>query len=346
MKEAYSILVINPGSTSTKAAIYGGCAELHEIKSAALPADLMAPAAERLDAIDKLLADVEAIDCVAARGGMVRPLPSGIYEINQSMIDDLESCVYGSHASNLGAVLAREIANKYACPAIIADPVGVEEFKEMARFSGLRGIERKSFSHALNIRATARRAADECGLEFRESKFVVAHLGGGISVAAVEGGKIIDVNNSNEGGPFTPQRTGTLPVLQLVDLCYSGEYRHADDLKRMLTTEGGLSSYLGTDSVREVLRRIDGGDDYARRVLHAMVYQMGKEIGAMASVLRGRVDAVLLTGGFARPPVTDWLSAIVDWIAPVRVFPGEHEMTALAAAALRFLTGVETLRRY
>lgn len=360
MSDVYHILVINPGSTSTKVALFtgkgapeGDCSIERSAEYSAEPppaadqtAGFIAQGTSRLLDIDRFLEKTDVVDCVAARGGMVRPIPAGIYRVNEAMVEDLTKCTYGAHASNLGAVLGRKIAKRYACSAIIADPVGVDELADLARFSGLHGIERRSFSHALNIRATVRKASDESGKAFAESRYVVAHLGGGISVAAVVGGKIIDVNNSNEGGPFTPQRVGTLPVLQLVDLCFSDYELHAEEVKRRLITEGGLRSYLGTDSVREVLSRIEKGDDYARLVLRAMAYQIGKEIGSMSSVLHGKTDGVLITGGFARSPITDWIAEMTDWIAPVHVYPGENEMTALAQAAIRYLSGGENLKEY
>ena len=350
----FTVLVINPGSTSTKVALFagGGGSGIAEIRSQSFEVDPSTGADSagglrlRSERIDEFLSGVTGLDCVAARGGMVRPIPCGVYRVNRAMIEDLLAGRYGEHPSNLGAPLAAGVGDAYGCPAIVADPVGVDEFLPEARLSGLSGIERKSFSHALNLRATARRAAVEIRGDFAESRFIGVHLGGGISVAAMVGGRIIDVNNSNEGGPFTPQRTGTLPVLQLVDLCFSGEFRGAEELKRRLTSEGGLVSYLGTDSVQEVIGRIDGGDPRAKAVMDAMVYQIGKEIGAMAAVLSGRVDRIVLTGGFARSPVSDWISERISWIAPVLVYPGEGEMTALAEAAVRFLSGVEEVREY
>jgi butyrate kinase len=357
--EKYHVIVINPGSTSTKLARYlvsaGGerHGEVSELDSASIPApkpeaddELAADLERRLGAVLEYAAAGPCPDCVAARGGMVRPVPAGSYVVTQHMIDDLLGCRFGRHASNLGAPLAAAAAERYRCPAIIADPVGVDEFEEVARLSGWSGIERKSFSHALNLRACARRAAAALDLPFDRARFIGAHLGGGVSVAAIDGGRIIDVNNSNEGGPFTPQRTGSLPVLQLVDLCCSGEFADAESLKRRLTNEGGLVSYLGTSSVEEVLRRIDSGDERAAFVLEAMIYQIAKEIGATAAVLRGRVDAIFLTGGFARERIVEELSKRVGWIAKMLVYPGEGEMVALAEAAARILLGVEEAKEY
>ena len=335
-----AILVINPGSTSTKVALFATGETPHasprEMRGETLTVD---ESSSRLEGILAFLGETPELECVAARGGMVRPLTAGTYLVNDRLIDDLSSHAYGDHPSNLGAPLARAVAERYGCSAIIADPVGVDEFRPEARLSGLAGIERKSFSHALNLRATARKAAMAIGKTFEQARFVGVHLGGGISVAAIDTGRIIDVNNSNEGGPFTPQRTGALPVLQLVDLCFSGAFGSADKLKNHITRKGGLTSYLGTGSVEEVLRRIEAGDDEARRIMDGMVYQIGKEIGGMAAALGGDVDAVFLTGGFGREPVAAWIGRYVEWIAPVLVFPGEGEMVALAEAAVRFLQG-------
>lgn len=342
-----TILVINPGSTSTKVALFAASGRPHEpLRELRSDIQSVEESSTRLAGILEFLGDAAAVACVAARGGMVRPLAAGTYLVNDSMIADLTSCKYGDHPSNLGAPLARAVAERYNCPAIIADPVGVDELRPEARLSGLAGIERKSFSHALNLRASARKTAAAIGKEFEKARFVGVHLGGGISVAAIDAGRIVDVNNSNEGGPFTPQRTGTLPVLQLVDLCFSGTFVSADELKNHITRKGGLTSYLGTDSVEEILGRIKAGDDQAQRVMQGMVYQIGKEIGGMAAALGGSLDAVFLTGGFGREPVAGWIRGYVEWIAPVLVFPGEGEMVALAEAAVRYLSGYEKALRY
>ena len=352
--EARTVFVVNPGSTSTKLALYESAAprnsNLEEIVSEVLPSaratslemDLEARASAIYEYVDR----IDRIDCVAARGGLVRPVSAGSYFVNDSMIDDLISCRYGRHASNLGAPLAKALAERFGCRAIIADPVAVDGFTEVARFSGIEGIVRKSFSHALNLRAVARRAASDIGKGFSECRFVGVHLGGGISVAAIVGGRIVDVNDSSEGGPFTPQRTGGLPVLQLVDLCFSGEFRSAEELKAKLNGAGGLSSYLGTSSVIEALQRAASGDTRAKLVVDAMVYQIVKEIGATAAVLDGNLDAVFLTGGFARDPISQTIGDRINWIGPVLIYPGEGEMLALAEAAFRYIRGEETPFEY
>jgi butyrate kinase len=262
------------------------------------------------------------------------------------MIDDLSSDRYGSHASNLGALIAERIASAFNCPCLIADPVGVDEFDPLSRYSGLPGMERRCQSHALNIRATARKAAKNLNTTLEEANFIVAHLGGGISIAPLYLGRIIDVNNAYDGGPFSPQRTGSLPTTQLVELAFSGKYKSAEELNYTLTRKSGLLAYLGTDDGREIRKRIEQGDQQAAQVYQAMAFQIAKEIGAMASVLKGRVKAIIITGGMAHPPLTDWIKERTDWIAPLHLYPGEHEMTALAEAGLRFLLGQEKLKDY
>ncbi|MBA7484375.1 MAG: butyrate kinase [Spirochaeta sp.] len=355
----YNILVINPGSTSTKIALYQTGAD------SALTEQLIENITYKPDQLDKLKSpitqlplrirtvkdflkrnQVTRLDAVAGRGGLVRPIPAGSYRITKKMIDDLSSGSYGSHASNLGALIAHKIASAFGCSSLIADPVGVDEFDPLSRYTGLPGMERRCQSHALNIRTTARKAAKNLNTTLEKANFVVAHLGGGISIVPLYRGRIIDVNNAYDGGPFSPQRTGSLPTTQLVELAFSGKYKSAEELNYTLTRKSGLLAYLGTDDGREIRKRIEQGDQQAAEVYQAMAFQIAKEIGAMASVLKGRVKAIIITGGMARPPLTDWISERTDWIAPLYLFPGEHEMTALAEAALRFLLGQEKLRDY
>ncbi|MBA7623428.1 putative butyrate kinase 2 [subsurface metagenome] len=355
----YNILVINPGSTSTRISLFKGDSEdtlkettfkniqhpaesLRDLKDSADQVEL------RKEAINNFLNKhrFEPIHLIAARGGLVRPIAAGSYRINERMIDDLKNNRYGSHESNLGALIAARLGLLFNCPSLIADPVGVDEFQPLARYSGFPGMQRLSQSHALNIRATARRAARNMGCSFEALRLIIAHLGGGVSIAPLLHGKIIDVNNANDGGPFSPQRTGSLPTTQLVDLAFSGKYRDARELKAILTKKSGLLGYLGTDDGRDVLRRIEQGDSQAEEVYRAMAYQIAKEIGAMATVLKGRVDAIVLTGGLAHPPLTSWIEERTGWIAPNRTYPGENEMPALAEAGLRILTGKERLKEY
>jgi butyrate kinase len=353
-----TILAINPGSTSTKLALYdlrNGKPEEksqenidhdpRELAGCATPLDQLEL---RLEAVKTFLErhSVRRVDVIAARGGLVRPIKAGSYAVNERMIDDLTCNRYGSHVSNLGALIAHRLGRELDCACLIADPVGVDEFEPLARYSGLPGMERRCQSHALNIRATARQAAQDMGSSMEKLRLVMVHLGGGISIAPLLYGRIIDVNNAHDGGPFSPQRCGTLPTTQLVDLAFSGKYAAAGELKSFLTKQAGLLAYLGTDDGREITKRIASGDALAREVYEAMAYQIAKEIGAMATVLKGRVDAIVLTGGLARPPLSDWIAERTSWIAPQRLYPGEHEMRALAEAGGRYLTGQEALQEY
>ena len=352
------ILVINPGSTSTKIAIFDtdekGVKEEfsksithtpEELENLKNPIDQLEL---RTNAIARFLKEsgVDSLGCIAARGGLVKPVAAGSYRINEAMLDDLSSNKYGTHASNLGALIADNLSKEYNCPALIADPVGVDEFETPARYSGFKGMERNTQAHALNIRATARRAAKEVGSEMEKMNLIVAHLGGGISVAPLKNGRIIDVNCANDGGPFSPQRSGSLPVTRLVDLCFSGKYSSAAELKYEITRNSGLVAYLGTDDGREIVKRIKDGDSKAEEVYRAMAYQIAKEIGAMAAVLNGKVDAIILTGGLPRPPLSDWIIEKTSWIAPIMIYAGEHEMEALAEAGQRHLFEGETLKEY
>jgi butyrate kinase len=291
-------------------------------------------------------AKINKIDCIVSRGGLIRPIPTGSYKINQKMLDDLTHNRFGSHVSNISPILAKRLANKFHCIAIIVDPEAVDEFIPLAYYSGIKAIKRRSQLHALNIRAIALEACDDLNLIFTQANFITVHLGGGITVAAIKQGKIIDANNALEEGSFSPNRGGHLPTTQLVDLCFSGQYKNAKELNNLLTTQSGLVGYLGTDDGQEILSRIKKGDTKAKEVLEAMAYQISKEIGAMATVLSGKVNAILITGGFARPPLLDWIKHSVDWIAPIYSYPGSHEQEALAKAGARFLTGNEKLKEY
>ena len=355
----FTICVVNPGSTSTKVAIYRGLKNgepqevfLQNIKHDPEILGKWKNPIEQLDfrvsAVEDFLAshEIKKLDAVVGRGGLVKPIPAGSYKITKAMLEDLRKAKYGIHASNLGALIADIVGGHYSCPAFIADPVGVDEFEPLARYSGFPGMERKCQSHALNIRAMARRAASEENATMFDINFIVVHLGGGISVVPLKKGKIVDVNNANDGGPFSPQRTGSLPTTQLVNLCFSGKYKNAKELNYIITKKSGLLGYIGTDDGIEITARIEKGDTKALEVFQAMAYQISKEIGAMAVVLKGDVNSIVLTGGMAHPPLTDWIKDATNWIAPIRVFPGENEMLALAEAGLRYLSGTEELKDY
>ena len=343
------ILVINPGSTSTKVAWFQekdklwqeiltySPAGLRNFKSAMDQYTLRRNDIRQL--LDRRQADWSGLSAVAGRGGPFRPMESGTYRVSESLLEQIrQGRVLADHISNLGVVLAHEFAALAGVPAYFVDPVCVDEFEKPARYSGMPELERRSLLHALNIKAAARQTAGRLNRPLDAMNMIVAHLGGGISVCAMKKGRMIDVNNANEEGPFSPERCGTLPASSLARLCYSGEVEYSD-MKRRIVGQGGLTAYLGTSDLREISRRIGEGDREAQTVLEAMAYQIAKEIGSMAAVLSGRVDAVVLTGGLSR--LTAWIGERVRFIAPVTCLPGETEMEALAAGVLRVLNGEE-----
>lgn len=269
-----------------------------------------------------------------------------MYVINERMIADARSNIQGEHSSNLGCTLASELARDLGCPSYVVDPVSVDEFECLARYSGHPLIQRRSLSHALSIHAAARRAAQELDLSLVNSSFVIAHLGGGISIAPVLGGKIIDANDASSDGPFSPERTGGLPLQPFISMCFSGKYNE-HEMRSMVMGKGGMVAYLGTNSMEEIENRIERGDRVAREVHEAMAYQIAKEIGAMATVLHGGVHAVVLTGGLAASHrLTSLINDRVQFIAPVLVYAGDDEMKALALGALRVLQGIEKAKDY
>jgi len=352
------ILALNPGSTSTKVALFEDHTELwsetqrYDTDVIGRFSGVMEQEEFRLEEIRKCLAahgaTVADLDAVVGRGGLLKPIESGTYEVSDKMLEDLRACTWGAHASNLGAPLAVRLADEGGCgKAYIVDPVVVDEMCPLARYSGLPEIERRSIFHALNQKAVARRAAVELGKPYAECNLVVAHMGGGISVGAHEKGRVIDVNNALDGdGPFSPERAGSLPVGGLVKLAFSGKYE-LPQLLKMLTGKGGLVAHLGTNDLREVARRMDDGDEKARLLFEALAYRMAKEIGASAAALSGEVDAIILTGGLAyNERFTKLIRDRVAFIAPVKIYPGEDEMQALVEGALRVLDGSEEARRY
>jgi butyrate kinase len=279
-------------------------------------------------------------------GGLLRPVRGGVYLVNQKMIDDARGNLQGEHASNLGCVMAYEISKRFSCPALVADPVSVDEFEPLAFYSGHPHIKRRPLSHALNIHATARRAARELNVNYNLSAFIICHLGGGISIAPVRNGMIIDVNDASSDGPFSPERTGGLPLQPFITLAMSGKYTEPE-LRKFVMGQGGLIAYLGTNSIEEIEKKIIQGDKTSEEVYEAMAYQIAKEIGAMATVLKGKVDAIVLTGGIANSKMLmTWISERVGFISKVLIYPGENEMKALAEAALRILNGEEIPKEY
>lgn len=351
------ILVINPGSTSTKLAIYEKCrmvAEVtvpHEPEFIAEFSSVTEQLHYRRALVEAWLEDrgesIDSFAAIAARGGLLRPVASGTYRVNDKMLADLRQAVYGEHASNLGAQIAAALTRESSVPCYIADPVIVDELQPLARISGHPLLARKSVFHALNHRAVARRAAGELGKTYEESALIVVHLGGGITVAAHQNGKVIDVNNGLDGdGPFSPERTGALPAGQLVALCFSGNYSQAE-IQKMLNGRGGMFAYVNSKDMRAVEESANEGDSQAALLFAAMAYQISKEIGAYSTVLYGRADAIVITGGIAHSGnMIALIKERVATIAPVMVYPGEDENTALAAAVVRVLNGRETAKEY
>ena len=352
---SYLVLVVNPGSTSTKIALYRGarCVRQETVRHPArslkkfkrITGQVPMREATVLRTLTKCGVHPRELDAVAARGGLLAPCPSGTYRVGPRMLDELERGRHGIHASNLGAIIGSRIAKLAGAPAFIVDPVVVDELCTEARFTGIPEIERRSIWHALNQKAVARRVAKKLGRHYEAMNLVVVHLGGGISVAAHRRGAAIDVNNALDGdGPFAVERSGGLPAADLVRLARKTPL--AETLRK-ITGAGGAVAYLGTNDMREVEQRARAGDRRARGVMAAMAYQVAKEIGACAAVLAGEVDAIVLSGALARcKPLVGRIRRRVRFLAPVHVVPGEMEMDALAQGALRVLRGEERARCY
>lgn len=352
------ILAINPGSTSTKFSLFEE-EELIFEKSLRHTSDELKIFEKITDQfhfrknliLNELISrriDLSSIAAVIGRGGLVKPIESGVYLVNRKMKEDLISGVMGQHASNLGGLIAEDIATSLCCSrAFIVDPVVVDELEAFARISGHPAIERRSIFHALNQKAVARLYAASIGKAYEDLNLIIAHMGGGVSVGAHRKGRVIDVNNALDGdGPFSPERSGGLPAGQLAELCFSGKYTH-DELKLMLTGKGGMVAYLGTNSFIEVCKMAEGGDAKAALIRDAAAYQVSKEIGAMASVLKGKVDVIILTGGIANQESNnEFIKSMVSHIADVVVYPGEDEMKALAFNGLLALDGKIEIREY
>ena len=350
------VLVLNPGATSTKFGVYtqDGAEWEHTIRHGDEELErfrgkpMLARLEYRAGLIEQALLEAgyaaQAFTAVVGRGGMLPPLPCGTYLVDEAMVEELRLARRGQHASNLGALLALRFAQAAGVNAYIVDPVTVDEWQDCARLTGSPLVERTSIGHALNAKAVARRYAREQGQACSAMRLIVAHLGSGITVSAHQDGRMID-SNSIEEGPFGVDRSGGLPVRALIKLCFSGKYTEGQ-LDRHVFGDGGLFAYLDTRDMIEVERRIDAGDREAARVFEAMVYQIGKEAGAMAVALKGKVDAVLLTGGIAySDKVVTLLRGALDWIAPIRVYPGEDELQALAEGVFRVLNGEEQAKR-
>lgn len=356
--ETIQVLAINPGSTSTKIAVYHDTSPVF-IQTIRHAAEELSPFERvtdqytfRKDLILQQLHDADidlnSLSIIMGRGGLLKPVESGIIEVNEKMIHDLKSCNYGEHASNLGGILAYDIAQSIPnARAYISNPVVVDELNELARISGHPLLPRRSIFHALNQKAVARQHAKSIMRKYEELNLVVVHLGGGITVGAHKKGSVVDVNQGLDGdGPFSPERSGTLPVGDLVRLCFSGEYSEKEILK-MITGKGGLVAYLGTNSASEVEQRAVSGDEDAKLIYDAMAYQVAKEIGAMAAVLQYDIDGILITGGIAHDTYfTNQIISYTHRIAPVHVYPGEDEMAALAMNGMRVVTEELQVKSY
>ena len=351
------MLVINPGSTSTKIAVYEDRIAVlnetirHDSKELESFENVVDQYEFRVETIKKILTSrditFDKFDVIVGRGGFLKPIEGGVWKVNEKMIDDLKKAERGEHASNLGAVIGKDIADKIGVSAYIVDPIVVDELDEVARISGIPEIERTSVFHALNQKASARKLAHQLGKLYTEMNIIVTHMGGGITVGAHKKGRVIDVNNGLYGdGPFTPERSGSLPPEQVIQMCFSGKYTKKEMIKK-IHGKGGIVAYLGTADCKSVEDAAGKGDEKAQFILDAMVYQIAKEIGSMATVLKGEVDAIILTGGLAYgEELVQKIIERVGFIGTVHVFPGENEMKALRDGVLMALDGKARLHEY
>ncbi len=350
-------LIINPGSTSTKIGVFEDENLLFEetLRHSTEEIGRYAAIVDQKDFRKKIITDLleekkfdlKSLDVVVGRGGMLRPIPGGTYEVTEKLLADLRVGVQGQHASNLGGILARELADSIGVPAYIVDPVVVDELMPIARYSGMPEIPRGSIFHALNQKAVAKRYAREIGKPYDSLRLIVVHMGGGVSVGAHEGGRVVDVFSAFDGdGAFSPERAGGVPCGALVKLCFSGKYTEKEVYSKLIG-KGGFNAYLGTNDMRDVTKRADEGDGKAAEVKQAFLLQVSKDIGAMACVLNGKVDQIIVTGGIAYG--ADVIAALrerAEWIAPFTVYPGEDELLALAQGAIRVLNGEEKVLEY
>lgn len=353
----YKQLIINPGSTSTKIGIYDDEKPVivetlrHSAEEIGKYKTIFDQLEFRKEVILKVLKEkgfnIHELSGIVGRGGLLKPIEGGTYAVNDTMVRDLRNGVQGQHASNLGGIIAHEIGAELKIPSYIVDPVVVDELQPVARVSGMPEIERVSIFHALNQKAVAKRYAKENNTKYEDLNLIVAHLGGGISVGAHQKGRVIDVNNALDGeGPFSPERSGGVPVSDLVKLCFSGKYTETE-MKKKINGKGGIVAYLNTNDAKEVDERASKGDEKAKLVFEAMGYQIAKEIGRCAAVLKGDVDAILLTGGIAYSKNLDqYITQRVQFISKVVVYPGEDELLALAQGGLRVLKGQEAAKEY
>ena len=354
---AYKLLIINPGSTSTKIGVFEDANELFEETLRHTNEELKQydtifdQFQFRKDVILNVLKeknfDIKTLSAVVGRGGMLKPIEGGTYAVNDAMLEDLKVGVQGPHASNLGGILAKSIADEVGVPSYIVDPVVTDELADVARMSGTPDIPRVSKFHALNQKAVAKRYGKESGKGYENLNLVVVHMGGGVSVGAHNHGKVVDVNNALDGdGPFSPERAGSVPAGDLIKLCFSGKYSEAEVYSKIVG-KGGFVAYLNTNDVKGTIDKMEEGDKACTEVYNAFVYQIAKAVGEMSAALSGKVDQIILTGGVAYSPVlVPDLKSRIDWIAPVTVYPGEDELLALAQGAIRVLNGEEEAKVY
>lgn len=351
-----NILAINPGGTSTKVAVYAGTEEVFVKTIPHKQEDILAftrvfdqlpyRTACILDELHAQGIALESLDAIVGRGGLLKPIPGGTYAVSPSMLQDLENAVNGEHPSNLGPVIANDLAQRIGKPAFTVDPVSVDEFIDIARLSGLEELQRPSWLHALNIKAVCRSVAESMGQTMDDLNFIVAHMGSGNSVVAHKKGKMVDGSGGRTNGPFSPERCGALPTYPLVNLCYSGKYTK-DQMVAKISTTAGMYDFLGTKDAKQVEETALAGNPKAKLVLDAFIYQVAKEICSYATPLRGKVDRIILTGGIAYSPyITQEIERYVDFLGPVVLVPGEKEMESLAKGALRVLAGVEQAKTY
>ncbi|MBO4987889.1 MAG: butyrate kinase [Lachnospiraceae bacterium] len=354
---AIKSLIINPGSTSTKIGVFEDETLLfeetlrHSTEEIAQYASIVDQKDFRKEIITNLLKskdfDINSLNMVVGRGGMLKPIPGGTYAVTDDLLHDLKIGKQGQHASNLGGILAREIGDSIGVPSFIVDPVVVDELCDVARYSGVPELPRTSVFHALNQKAVAKRYAKENGKAYDTLNLIVVHMGGGVSVGAHLNGRIIDVFNALDGdGAFSPERAGGAPVGALIKMCFSGQYTEKEVYKKFVGN-GGFNAYLGTNDMRDVEKMVNEGDAKATEVRDAFIFQVSKDIGSMAAVLKGKVDAIVVTGGIAYDKgVVAGLKEACEWIAPFTVYPGEDELGALVQGGLRVLNGEEEAKVY
>lgn len=351
-----NILVINPGGTSTKISVFKDKQEVFkknithtqdDLKDFAKVFDEYKYRKELiLNTLEENDFPLSSFNCVVGRGGLMKPIGGGTYEINYRMIEDLRNAINGEHASNLGAILAKNIADELNIPSFVVDPVSVDEFQKISRITGLSDIEKASWLHSLNHKAVCRKTAEQMGGKYDEFNFIVAHLGSGISIVAHNKGKMIDGSGGRSDGPFSPERSGGLLAYPLINLCYSGKYTYKEMVDKV-STIGGMYDYLGTKDMIEIENRVEQGDEKAKLIIEAFIYQITKEISMYGASLFGKVDRIILTGGIAHSDmVVSGVTERVGYLAQVEVIPGEMEMEALALGALRVLNEEETAKIY